>query len=203
MTLASPYLRALLPRALPVARVLPPEQEATTASGSRVQAGDSPPALPSSSFSVSYQFGGRPPRPLPAQIGGWAEPAGPRRPADLGAGGVGGRTRATALLLLHHLWCVQPTDKGVQCILFLLLPFFSGQVVLIAVPCLPSLFWAPRSLRGGPGVFGPPVLTARPVGSAAPLHIPGGTSRQKPGVLRSILGSEALREERGGTHPQA
>lgn len=92
---------------------------------------------------------------------------------DLRAGGVGGRTRATALFLLHHLLGVPCGRRKGGAVRPLTLPSLPGRVIL--PPPLPAL---PRA--GPPGALavalaceGLLALTARPGASAAPLHTPG------------------------------
>lgn len=95
-----------------------PEEQTTTASGVCGSGGRQASPTPTRScprvpHSVSPSFPDRPPRPQPVQSRGWAEPVVPRA-GDLRAGGVGGRTRATALFLLHHLLllsCPPPTRR--------------------------------------------------------------------------------------------
>ena len=102
----------------------------------------------------------------------WAEPIRPRRPGDLGAGEVGGRTRATALLLHHHLlFSLQPWGAAHPLTSF---PLFSMARSFFTRP------WPALPLSGPLGAIavalacsGPPALTARLVGSAAPLPISG------------------------------
>lgn len=173
MPRASLYLHAFFPRALPTAPVLPPEEEATTASGLRVQAGDTPPQSPRtphlhSRSSRSVEEISPPPFSLDSE---WAEPIRPRRPGDLGAGEVGGRTRATALLHHHLLFCVQPWGAAHPLTPF---PLFSMARSFFTRP------WPALPLSGPLGAIavalacsGPPALTARLVGSAAPLPISG------------------------------
>lgn len=103
---AAPHLRAFLSWAPP--QFLPsPEEQTTTASGVCGAGGRQASPTPTHACPSVPRFGltsfpGRPPRPQPVQSRGWAEPAVPGA-GDLRAGGVGGRTRATALFLLHHL----------------------------------------------------------------------------------------------------
>lgn len=174
MPRASLYLHAFFPRALPTAPVLPPEEEATTASGLRVQAGDTPPSpcTPYLHSRSSRSVEGDLPTPFLPRLREWAEPIRPRRPGDLGAGEVGGRTRATALLLHHHLlFSVQPWGAAHP------LTSFSLSSMARSFFTRP---WPALPLSGPLGAIavalacsGPPALTARLVGSAAPLPISG------------------------------
>ena len=174
MPRASLYLHAFFPRALPTAPVLPPEEEATTASGLRVQAGDSPPhPRAPHAFILGLLAVWRGISPPPFSLDSeWAEPIRPRRPGDLGAGEVGGRTRATALLLHHHLlFSLQPWGAAHPLTSF---PLFSMARSFFTRP------WPALPLSGPLGAIavalacsGPPALTARLVGSAAPLPISG------------------------------
>ncbi|XP_030893028.1 uncharacterized protein LOC115943742 [Leptonychotes weddellii] len=195
---ASSALKGLIQQFTAItAPVLPSEEEATTASGLRVQAGDSPPAhpIPRSRSSRSVE-GDTPTHPqcphCHPRPGEWADLIRPRRPGDLGAGEVGGRTRATALLLLHYLlFSVQPWG-AVHLTSF----FHSSSARSFSPspwPALP-LSGPLRAIAVALACSGPPALTTRLVGSAVPLPILGDRPLER-GVLRSTFKTEVLREE--------
>lgn len=150
--------------------------------GSAVRAGDSfPPARgPESLDSISTQFPDRPPRPLPARSRGWAELAVPTT-GDLRAGGVGGRTRATALFLLHHLLGVPcgPRTRGCNGSPHAVLSSRPGHRP--SAPARPSPRWAPRSLGGGPGVRGPSRFNGEAGGFRRAFTHPGGLGARNKG----------------------
>ncbi|KAL0593562.1 LOW QUALITY PROTEIN: hypothetical protein AAY473_037808 [Plecturocebus cupreus] len=169
---APPYLHAFRLRALPAAAVLPPEEEATTALGGlRVQAGDSPPR-PRHRRSRSPDSVEGDPQPPPVQTWEWTESVRPRRPGDPGAGGVGGRTRATALLLPFIILpsLCSPGVRRISSPPFLFFPvksFCPGPRP--ALPFSGPLGAIAMALAGS----GPPAFTARLVGSAVPVPFPG------------------------------
>lgn len=105
---------------------------------------------------------------LSAQI--LSEPIRARRPRDLGAGEVGGphpghRPPSSSLLR---------ASMGCSASPHYLLPIFLVLGILpLSVAC-PSLFWAPRSLRHGPGVFGPSRLNREAGGFGSALTDPAG-----------------------------
>lgn len=191
LTRSSLYLQAFLPRALPSAPVLPPEEEATTASGLWVQAGDRlpSPAHPMRWFSVFSQRRGRLPHPLSAQTQGM----GRAHPPPLARGPGGGRGGGP-----HPGHRPPPSSSPLLCAAlgcstcpYLLFPFFPSQVILPQSLACPSPFWAPRSHRCGRGLFGPSRLNGEAGALAAPLLI----SEDRPperggGLLRSTLQTE-------------
>lgn len=126
----------------PIARVLPPEEERrrrrVSGSGGRLP---SPHHVSQSLvLGLLVVWRGTPPRFCQLRPREWAEPFRPRRPRDLGAGMVGGRTRATALLLHRHLFSVQPWGAVHPLTSFFL---SSSARSFSAVPGLPFPFLGP------------------------------------------------------------
>lgn len=150
--------------------------------GSAVQAGGilTPARGPGSLDSISTQFPDSPPRPLPARSRGWAELAVPAT-GDLRAGGVGGRTRATALFLLHHLLWVLccPRTRGCNGSPHAVLSSLPGHRP--SAPARPSPRWAPRSLGGGPGLRGPSRFNGEAGGFRRAFTHPGGLAARNKG----------------------
>lgn len=168
MPRASLYLHAFFPRALPTAPVLPPEEEDDCV-GPGFRRETLHPRAPHTFILGLRSVEGDLPTPFSLDSGNGPSLSAPAGPGTWGGRG-GGRTRATALLLHHLLFSVQPWGAAHPSPLF---PFLPWPGHSSPVPGLLLSFWAPRSHRCGPGVFGPSALTARLVGSAAPLPISG------------------------------
>lgn len=131
------------------------------------------PVHPVPSFSVFSQCGGRSPHPLSAYTQGMGR-AYPPPPARGPGGGRGGGPHpghrpppsSSSPLLCAALGCSASP--------YLFFPFFHGQVILHPSLACPSPFWAPRSHRCGPGVFGPSRLNGEAGGFGSAFTDLGG-----------------------------
>lgn len=143
MPWASLYLHAFFPRALPTAPVLPPEEEATTASGLRVQAGDTPHPRAPRTFILGLLAVWREISPPPFSLDSGN---GPSLSAPAGPG-TWGRERwgaapgppPSSFIIISSSLC----SLGVQRIPLPLLPFLPWPGHSSPVPGLPFPFLGP------------------------------------------------------------